>query len=82
MLGQYRIGFFGRDLPDLDVPPADFAAVSLKLDWAPGRDGIRAIPVVFQDCMVHDELAVEVDRGPRSSLDDPEGVPVADQVVR
>ena len=31
--------------------------------------------------MVHDELVVQVDRGPRTDLDDPEGVPLADRVV-
>ena len=82
MVGQYRIGRFSGDLPDLDVPPADLAAVGLKLDRALGRNGNGAVPEVFQDGMVHNELAIEVDRGPRPCLNNPEGVPLANGVVR
>ena len=46
-----------------------------------GGIGLRAVPVVLQDGVVDDELAVEVDRGPGADLDDPERVPLADRLV-
>ena len=46
-----------------------------------GRDRAGAVPVVLQQGVVDHELAVEVDRGPRADLDDPEGVPLAERLV-
>ncbi len=55
--------------------------VGLELDRAAGRNRQRAIPVVLEDGVVHDELVVQVDRGAGTDLDDPEGVPLADGLV-
>ena len=55
--------------------------MSLKLDWAVGGDGTRAIPVVFKEGMIHDELVIQVDGRASSHLDDPESVPLADRLV-
>src|SRR5271157_2373399 len=57
----------------LEVPEANRALVAdLGGNHAVGRTVVLAWV----------ELAVEVDRGPRPGLDDPEGVPLADRVAR
>ena len=81
LLGQDLVGFVGGDLAHRDVSPLELVVVGLKLDRAAGRDRQRALPVVFEDRVVDDELVVQVDRGASADLDDPECVPLADRIV-
>src|SRR5207248_7376332 len=73
-----------RDFADVQVPPADFAAVRLEQDRpGPGQRGRPVLgPVsVLQPCVVYDELAVQVDGGPLADLNDAEAVPFAERLV-
>src|SRR5581483_12379428 len=69
------------DLADVDVPPADLAAVRLQLDDALFRQRQLVVPEVLQPGEIDDELVVEVDRDAFADHEDAEMVPLAERLV-
>ena len=72
----------GQNLPDVDVPEVEEVAVVLQFDLAGGVDGLLPVPIVLHDDVVHDKLAIEIDRHLFPDHDDAEAVPLADGLVR
>ena len=81
VFGEDFVGFFGWDFADVDISPADFAAVSLEADGSFEEEGILAIPVVFHDGVIDDVLSVEPDGGAGADLSDTEAIPFAEGFV-
>jgi len=55
--------------------------VGLELDRPAAQERLLAVPVVFHDRVVDDELIVEPDGRPGTDLHDPEAIPLAKRLV-
>ena len=66
---------------DEEIPPADFAAVSLQHDGAFGRERLGAVPEVLHDGVIDDELVIQPHPGAGADLANAEAVPLAEVLV-
>src|SRR5262249_1491110 len=82
VLHQVGVRLLSRDFTEVNILPANLAAMRLELDGALGEEGPLAVPEVLPDGVIDHELVVEPDGRPRADLDDPELVPFAERLVR
>ncbi len=82
MAGENLVRFVGPDLADENVAPADLATVRLQFNRPRHRDRMFAVVIVFQQCVIDDELAVEPHADPRADHHDPKRIPLSELFVR
>ncbi len=55
--------------------------MGLQLDRSAGQEGPAAVPEIFHGGVVHDQLVVQPDAGPRPHLPDSQLIPLAERLV-
>ena len=80
-IAQIGVGLFSRDLAEEQIPPADLAAVGLKLNRAAAKERFVPLPEVLQPRAIDDQAVIQVDRDPLADDLDAERVPFAERLV-
>src|SRR5436190_2591971 len=72
----FRNSSFSGQFPNINILKPKVVPVVLQLDLAGQKDGLAAIPVIFQDRMVHDQFPIQENLDLVSDHDDAESIPM------
>ena len=79
--GQDFLAFFFADFANEDILPADFATMRLQHDRSGCGKWLAAIPVVFHDGTVNDQLVVQPNPSDVADLANFHRVPFAEGTI-